>query len=84
MLEDQPYFLQTKACGLGEAEDHEYPAEETKAGIESKCSCSCDTIHEGQVGRTDEEVARPIGCGAQGGADTSDYGEAVRIKPILS
>ena len=71
VLEDHLHLFQAEAGGLGEAEQAEDPAEETEAGVEAECTSGRDFVHEGQVGRTDEEVHRPVHEGGGGCANAA-------------
>lgn len=64
-------LLEAEASSLREAEHAEEPAEETQAGVEAERARRGDAVHEREVGRADEEVARPVAEGGKARADAA-------------
>ena len=60
VAEDELDLLEAEAGGLGEAREAEEPAEEAEARVEAERARGRDRVHEGEVRRADEQVARPV------------------------
>lgn len=74
MSEYHPHFFQAQLRRFREAEYAEEPAEKTESGVETEGTSGGDLVHEGKVGRTDQEVGGPVDSGGERRADATNYG----------